>query len=119
FTDERHRRRRRALRQGCLLRQQYQGHLVPDAPTSPGENARVYPGYPHVPEEQLLQPLRRRRQLFAADPLPGLLGPRSRALLARSLADLADPAERAELGTAVFIDRPLGYTKLAGEPDQT
>ena len=29
--------RRRALRQGWILRGQYEGHPVPDAPTSPGE----------------------------------------------------------------------------------
>src|SRR5262249_54365310 len=47
--------RRRALRQGWLLRRYYEGRAVPDAPTSPGENARVLP-LPHyrVPEEQLL-----------------------------------------------------------------
>ncbi len=112
-------RRRRALRHGCHLRRHYEGHLVPDVPTSPGENARVLRDYPRVPEEQLLQPLRRRRQLFADEPLTALLGPRGKVVLAQSIADLADPAERMELGMAVFIDRPLGYAKLAGEPDQT
>ncbi|MCI0378942.1 MAG: hypothetical protein L0215_15145, partial [Gemmataceae bacterium] len=37
------RQRRRALLQGCLLRRFYEGLPVPDAPTSPGENARVLP----------------------------------------------------------------------------
>jgi hypothetical protein len=113
------RRLRRALRQGCLLRRQYEGHLVPVVPTSPGENARVWPNYPHLPEEQLLQPLRRPCELFKDEPLLTLLGPRGRQALRQSVADLAVPAERAELGMAVFIDRPLGYAKLAGEPDQT
>lgn len=112
--------RRRALRHGCLARRHYEGHFVPDMPTSPGENARVMcDDYPHVPEEQLTQLLRRRRRLFEGEPLTGLLGPRARAVLIRSVHDLADAAERAELGMAVFIDRPLGYAKAATEPDQT
>ncbi|MGH7227207.1 MAG: hypothetical protein ACRELF_28660, partial [Gemmataceae bacterium] len=46
--------RRRALRQGWLLRRHYEGHAVPDLPTSPGENQRVLPSsHPRVPEEQL------------------------------------------------------------------
>src|SRR5262249_35041333 len=51
--------RRRALRQGWLLRRTYEGHPVPDAPTSPGENARAWPP-PHerVPEEQITNPLK-------------------------------------------------------------
>ena len=36
--------RRRALRQGWLPRRRYEGHAVPDLPTSPGENTR---GVPH------------------------------------------------------------------------
>jgi hypothetical protein len=112
--------RRRALRQACLLRRFYEGHLVPDAPTSPGENARVLPA-PHVrvPEEQLLQPLKRRRQLYAGEPTLGLLGPHSRAILQASLCDLSHPAELRELGMAIFIDRPLGMSKAPGEPDDT
>jgi hypothetical protein len=112
-------RRRAALRQGCLARRQYEGHLVPDMPTSPGENARVYPGHPQVPEEQLAQPLRRRRQLFGDEPLAALLGSQARHVLQQSCADLAHPAEQLELGLALFIDRPLGYAKLPGEQDQT
>src|SRR5205085_766792 len=55
--------RRTALRHAELLRRQYEGHLVPDAPTSPGENARVLPEpYGRVPDEQLLQPHRRSRR---------------------------------------------------------
>src|SRR4029077_11042057 len=38
-AGDRGRLRRRALRQGWMLRRHYEGHLVPDAPTSPGENA--------------------------------------------------------------------------------
>jgi len=112
--------RRRALRQACLLRRFYEGHLVPDAPTSPGENARVLPP-PHVrvPEEQLLQPLKRRKQLYAGDPTLELLGPRARATLRESLHDLEHADELRELGMAIFIDRPLGHGKAPGEPDQT
>lgn len=111
---------RRALRHGCLLRRQYEGHFVPDHPTSPGENARIMPAsHPRVPEEQLLQPLRRRRQLFANEPLPRFLDAAAIQTLARSEADLVDPEERAELGRGVFIDRPLGYGKALAEPDLT
>jgi hypothetical protein len=111
--------RRRALRHACLLRRQYEGHLVPDAPTSPGENARVFPGLPNVAEEQLLQVFRRRRQLFAGDPLAPLLGTHARTVLQQAIADLDQPEDAAELGLGVFIDRPLGYAKPPGEPDQT
>lgn len=114
------RRRRRALRQACLLRRHYEGHLVPDAPTSPGENARVLPP-PHVrvPEEQLLNVMRRRKKLYAHEPLPPLLSAAARAVLADSIQDLAEPREWRELGMAVFIDRPFGWGKAVGEPDLT
>jgi hypothetical protein len=103
-----------------MIRHSYQDHPVPDAPTSPGENARVLPA-PHVPvpEEQLLNPIRRRRRLYAGDPLSGLLGTNARVVLEQAFGDLQHPAELAELGTAVFIDRPLGYGKKVGEPDHT
>lgn len=106
--------RRRAVRQCVLLRLQYAGHPVPDAPTSPGENLRVLPDpFARVPEEQILSPKARRRQLFIAD-LPA--DPR---LLRDCFADLERPEERFELGTALFLDRPLGFAKAPGEPDQT
>ncbi len=113
--------RRRALRQACLLRRRYEGHAVPDAPTSPGEYARVLPpSHPRIPEEQMLQPHRRQRRLFAGEPLHGLLDePGLRRLVAQSIRDLETPAERAELGVGLFIDRPLGYGKRPGEPDLT
>jgi hypothetical protein len=112
--------RRRALRQGWLLRRRYEGHLVPDAPTSPGENARVLPP-PHVrvPEEQILHPHRRTRRLFQDDPLDAHLGSRARGVLERSIEDLAHPREVRELGMAIFLDRPLGAGKTSLEPDQT
>src|SRR5262249_37760659 len=54
---------RRGLRQGWLLRRFYEGHPVPDWPTSPGENNRVLPTtHPRVPEEQILQPALRKRR---------------------------------------------------------
>jgi hypothetical protein len=112
--------RRRALRQGCLLRRGYEGHAVPDAPTSPGENARVLPmPFVRVPEDQLHNPLRRSRRLFADDPLAARLTETARNLLAHSYEDLRHDGELAELGMAVFIDRPLGRGKAATEPDQT
>ncbi|MCI0460828.1 MAG: hypothetical protein L0Z62_28095 [Gemmataceae bacterium] len=112
--------RRRALRQGWLLRRRYEGHLVPDAPTSPGENARVLPP-PHtrVPEEQITMPHRRRRRLYDGDPLPGHVGEQGWRVLSQSIDDLRHPEELLELGMGVFIDRPLGVFKAPAEPDQT
>ena len=109
---------RRSLRQACLLRQHYQGHLVPDVPTSPGENARVMP-VPRVPQEQLTQSLSRRRALFADEPLPTLLDASARKILKQSVQDLVHLDERVEMGLGLFIDRPLGYAKEVGEPDLT
>jgi hypothetical protein len=119
---ERHskRLRRRALRQGWLLRRCYEGHPVPALPTSPGENSRVLPpGYPRIDEEEILQPARRTRRLYEGDPLPSHLGLRAAEVLRHSVADLAHPAECRELGAAVFLDRPLGVGKAPGEPDAT
>jgi hypothetical protein len=112
--------RRRALRQGWLLRRSSEGLLVPDAPTSPGENARVLPP-PHqrVPEEQILDPSRRTRQLFADDPLTNHLGPHGQGILRESILDLRQAEEVRELGLALFLDRPLGVGKAPGEPDRT
>ena len=80
--------RRRALRLAWLHRRRYEGHPVPDAPTSPGENMRILPP-PHkrVPEEQILNLGKRKKRLFQGDPLPNHLGPRvgaSWAKLART-----------------------------------
>ena len=112
--------RRRALRQGWLLRRRYEGHAVPDLPTSPGENRRVLPpSHPRVPEEQITQPARRSRQLYGGDPLLARLGPQALAVLRQSFNDLEHADEWRELGLAVFLDRPLGIGKAANEPDGT
>ncbi len=119
-ASRRKRLRRRALRQGYLLRRRYEGHPVPDLPTSPGESGRVLPArHPRVPEEQILEPSRRTRRLYAGDPLPAHLGPHARALLRQSWEDLSHPAERRELGMALFVDRPLAAGKHPAEPDGT
>jgi hypothetical protein len=111
--------RRRALRQAWMLRRFYEGLPVPDAPTSPGEAMRVLPPpHPRVPEEQILVPARRTRRLFE-DLSPLELGERGRESLGRSLGDLQYPEELQELGTALFLDRPLSPTRSPGEPDQT
>lgn len=119
-ADESARKRRRALRQGWLLRTHYEGHLVPDAPTSPGENARVLPP-PHVrvPEEQLLNLGKRRKRLYDGDALAVSPADKACTTLQQSLHDLRHPEELRELGLGVFIDRPLGAGKSQGEPDPT
>jgi hypothetical protein len=113
--------RRRALRQAWLLRRHYEGHAVPDLPTSPGENMRVLPSrHPRVPEEQITQPARRRRHLYADDLLlPRLRLGRIADVLRQSFLDLEQDDEWRELGLAVFLDRPLGVGKAATEPDRT
>lgn len=119
-TAARRRLRRRALRQGWLLRRRYEGHAVPDAPTSPGEHARVLPPeYPRVPEEQLLLPGKRKKRLFADDPLSHYLGVHGESVLRQSIADLVHPDELRELGIALYLDRPLGDAKAPAEPDAT
>jgi hypothetical protein len=106
--------RRRGLRLGLLSREKYRNHPVPDAPTSPGENARVLPEpFVRVPDEQIFAPMMRRRRLFAEDI------PEDRDRLRELLSDLDDPRELVELGTALFLDRSLGAWKQPGEPDQT
>jgi hypothetical protein len=112
--------RRRALRQAWLLRRWYEGHPVPDAPTSQGENARVLPP-PHVrvPEEQIVNPIKRTRRLFTDAPRTRELDEHGRRLLTTSIHDLTHPDELRELGMALYLDRPLGVFKAPGEPDQT
>lgn len=112
--------RRRASRMGWLLRRRYEDHPIPDAPTSPGENTRVLPPpYARVPEEQILDPSKRTRRLFAGDPLDPHLGNFAGEVLRQSVRDLEQPSELRELGMAVFLDRPLGVFKHPGVPDQT
>jgi hypothetical protein len=116
----RNRIRRRALRQGWLLRRRYEEHAVPDLPTSPGENMRVLPSsHPRVPQEQITQPARRTRRLYADDPLLPRLRDRVALVLRQSLRDLEDAEEWRELGLGVFLDRPFGLGKAAAEPDGT
>ena len=86
--------RRRALRQGWLIRRRYEEWPVPDMPTSPGENNRVLPSsHPRVPEEQILQPSTRTRRLFAGDPLPSHLGKHAAEVLRQSATDLQHSEE--------------------------
>ncbi|MCI0639119.1 MAG: hypothetical protein L0Y72_28360 [Gemmataceae bacterium] len=104
------RKRRRALRQGCLLRRYYEGLAVPDAPTTPGENVRVLPA-PHVrvPEEQLTNVLKRTRRLYEGESLQGKIRSNVRHLIDESIQDLLDSAEWKLLGQAIFVDRPLDW----------
>jgi hypothetical protein len=117
---DRKRIRRRAFRQAWLLRRRYEGHPVPDAPTSPGENARVLPPpFVRIPEEQITDPTRRPKRLFDADPLPSPVVGRPGEIMRQAIMDLWHPAELRELGMALYLDRPLGVFKYPGEPDQT
>jgi hypothetical protein len=117
-SAKRKRLRRRGLRSAWLIQRQYRGHRVPDAPTSPGENNRVLPDpFVRVPEEQILDPGKRTKQLFLS---PRLLEHAAmRQALDQSVADLEHPAERLELGLGVSLDRPFGFAKAIGEPDRT
>jgi hypothetical protein len=110
--------RRRALRAGWLHRRRYEGHAVPDAPTSPGENMRVLPP-PHerVPEDQILNPSKRTKRLYDGDPLPGHVGDRAGSILQQCGQDLLRSEELHELGMALFVERPLGSAKAIGESD--
>jgi hypothetical protein len=114
------RRHRRALRQAWLHRRAYEGHLVPDTPTSPGENSRVLqPSHPRVNEEQIAQSAKRKRRLFDGDPLTKYLTPNVETVLRQSLVDLAHPNELRELGMAIYLDRPFNFCKPPAEPDGT
>jgi hypothetical protein len=111
--------RRRALRQAWLMRRACEGLMVPDAPTSPGENSRVLPPpYPRVPEEQIFQPDKRTKRLFDGDPIV-FPDERCREVMQQCQSDLQHPEELQELGMAVFLDRPFGVFKSAAEPDRT
>ncbi len=111
--------RRRALRGAWALRRQYAGHPVPDLPTSPGENVRVLAGFAYrVPDEQLSRPAARHKRLFDGD-VAGSLPSAAGQAFRQSLEDLDDPQELVELGTALFLDRPLGMFKDAGCADRT
>lgn len=111
---------RRALRQAWLLRKRYEGHRVPDAPTSMGENQRVLPEpFQRVADEQIVDPARRRKSLFENEPAESLLLPGADAVWQLCLAELLQPSELRELGIGLFLDRPLGILKADGEVDRT
>ena len=91
---------RRALRQGWLVGQEYMLHLVPDVPTAPGERNRVYAGE---------RPSMQRVRVLFPEPLPV-----PQHVLQQSLRENLE-----ELGTALYLDRPLGVGKRGIEPDAT
>jgi hypothetical protein len=112
--------RRRGLRTAWLLMRQYRNHLVPDAPTSPGENARILPpSHPPIPDGQITNLAERRKQLFTNNEWIERVSPAARNAISESIADLQDEGEWRELGLGLFLDRPLGFAKAAGEPDAT
>jgi hypothetical protein len=119
-TDLPARLRRRALRQAWMIRKQLEYLPVPEQPTSPGENLRVLPEpYHRVPEEQILDPSHRMKRLFDGEPAERMLTAAARQVLRLSLRELIEPPELRELGTGVFLDRPLGVFKERGEADRT
>lgn len=101
---------RRALLHGWLARKRCEHLLVPAAPTSPGEAARLMPSQPLAAD-----PEHRTRRLFHDTPAEAMLTPAAWHALRRAAAE-ADPTE---LGTATFLDRPLGSSKRSGQPDRT
>ena len=109
-VDRRKRLRRRALRQGWLIRKECEGRRVPDVPTSPGENRRVLPEpFNRVPDQQLADPLKRRRTLFQCQPAEQLLSDRTRGALQISVDDLA--------GTRCWTGDRQPATELPMRPD--
>jgi hypothetical protein len=107
----------RGLRLGWILRLMYRDHMVPEQPTSPGENLRVLPDpFVHMPDEQIVNPLRRPRRLFDQ---PILMSPMAEQVLNECLKGLSRPDELRELGTALILDRPLGMGKSPYESDRT
>src|SRR5690606_34114470 len=72
-----------------------------------------------VPPDQITEQSKRRRVLFSGEPTEILFNERTRPILAQSFADLDDMGELQELGTALFLDRPLGALKQPGEIDRT
>lgn len=115
---ERKRRRRFGLLAGWLLFDRYRGHLVPDRPTSTGENERIvrFANVDPVPDEQLADPPVRTAKLFEHDWRPSF---NTGTVLQACAADLAEEATLRDLGLALFLDRPFGYYKRPGEPDKT
>jgi hypothetical protein len=110
----------RGLRQAYFFRRRYEGHPVPEVPTSMGENTRVLPSsIPHLTEEAILDPTCRVRRLFADDLIAPQLTPHQRGLIRVSFDYLDDSRDVQELGTALFLDRPLGIFKHPTQPDQT
>src|SRR5262249_40208836 len=75
------------------------------------------PPYVRVPEEQILQPAKRTKRLYDGQSLaPGAVAAKA---LSHAVEDLREQAELQELGTAIFLDRPLAGGKTTGEPDRT
>jgi hypothetical protein len=77
------------------------------------------PPFSRLPEEQVLDPRRRTIRLFDGQPAERLIPQGLEGVWRHSLEDLHEPEELRELGTAVFLDRPLGVFKARGEVDRT
>lgn len=106
--------RRRAILHGATIRTEYAHQLVPDQPTSTGENCRVLPApFGRVPDEQIVSTNSRTRRLFEDEWRP------DRTLIGNCLLDLVREEELLSLGTAIYLDRPLGFAKRHGESDAT
>jgi hypothetical protein len=108
------------LQHGYFFRRRYEGHPIPDVPTSVGENMRVLPSpIPHVSEEAILDPACRTRLLFADDPIDDFKKPGPQRVVRLTFEYPLHRSDIQELGTALFLDRPLGIFKHPTEPDQT
>ena len=118
--EARRRLRRRALRQGWLLRRWSKGLPVPDAPTSPGENARILP-LPHcrVTEEQILDPSKRTRRTLRGRPAHSLPGTTRANSSARERSGSTPSPGNEETRPGRLFGPAPGDFKATGEPDQT
>ena len=111
-TAKRRRRAPCARRAWC---KHYEGHRVPDAPTSMGENLRVLPPpFVRVPDEQIMQAAKRRRSLYDGESLESMLSTVGRDALEASVADLAHLDELTELGLARVSRPAAGSVQAAG-----
>jgi hypothetical protein len=111
--------RRQALLHAWLTRAGYEGLPIPEHPTTQGENLRIIPGRERLDEGQIVDPGKRDKRLFYGERSADEIVAPLRHRLADAVADLQNPKLYREFGMALFLDRPLGIGKNAGELDRT